>query len=217
MKKHIDFFDPTKVTVPVHIIGCGALGSTVAVLLARCSIQEIHLWDFDKVETHNIANQQFFVGNIGQLKTDALGAQLKAIHPRIKVIKHGGWEDDVIRGHVFLCLDNIDTRRSIVEYHMTKQTIDSMIDLRMSLKFGQTFGAVWHKVKDREILLKSMNFSHEEAVANQPVSACNMALSIMPTVQVTCSIAVANWINYINGSELNRYIMADTFRMMIDS
>lgn len=216
MKKFIDFFDPNVVTVPIHIIGCGALGSTTAIMLARCGIQDIHLWDFDKVEEHNIANQQFVWSDIESPKTTALAKHYKDIAPRAKIVTHGAWDDDTLRGVVILCLDHIDTRKRILKHHIHKDTIVAMLDIRMRLKDATHHAADWTNDRHKRSLKESMNFTHEEAMANTPVSACNMTLSIMPTVQTVCSVAVANLINYFNGGKLSPLVLVNPFDFIME-
>lgn len=69
----------------VGIAGCGGLGSAVAITLARLGIGELRLVDFDVVEPSNLNRQQFFVDQIGRMKTDALAENVKRIHPYVKV------------------------------------------------------------------------------------------------------------------------------------
>ena len=60
ISKHMDFYNPIiDFKDQIHIIGCGAIGSTLAEMLTRMGFQELHLWDFDIVTEHNIANQSF--------------------------------------------------------------------------------------------------------------------------------------------------------------
>jgi len=216
MKKFIDFFDPSVVTVPIHIIGCGALGSTTAIMLARCGITDIHLWDFDTVEEHNIANQQYVWSDVDELKTVALTKHYKAITPRAQVVQHGAWDDDTLRGIVILALDHIDTRKRILNYHYHKQTISAMLDIRMRLKDATHHAADWSNDRQKVSLKESMNFTHEEAMANTPVSACNMTLSIMPTVQTVCSVTVANLINYFKGQPLSPLVLVNPFDFIME-
>jgi len=56
----------------VHIIGCGGLGSTAAIILAKMGCPEMHLYDMDTVDDVNIANQFFKPSNIGMPKVAAL-------------------------------------------------------------------------------------------------------------------------------------------------
>jgi len=44
---------------PITLIGCGAIGSAVGIVLTKLGASFIAIWDGDKVEEHNIANQYF--------------------------------------------------------------------------------------------------------------------------------------------------------------
>jgi len=59
LAKSYDFFKPEEVKERIHIIGCGSVGSAVAELLARFGLTKLTLYDFDKVEPKNLANQLF--------------------------------------------------------------------------------------------------------------------------------------------------------------
>ena len=69
----------------VGIAGCGGLGSSVAVALARVGVGCLVLVDFDVVEPSNLNRQQFFIDQIGQAKVDALAANLARINPFVAV------------------------------------------------------------------------------------------------------------------------------------
>jgi len=62
-----------------------------------------------------------------------------------------------------------------------------------------------------------MNFSHEEATAETPVSACNVTLSVAPTIRMICSLGVANFINFVKGEELKKFIQIDAFKFVLDA
>ena len=72
----------------VGIAGCGGLGSTVAVALARSGVGSLVLADFDAVETSNLNRQQYFVDQVGQPKVNALTVNLLRIRPRIRLEQH---------------------------------------------------------------------------------------------------------------------------------
>ena len=83
LNKSREFFDPELLDAPIHIIGCGAVGSTIAENLARLGIKELNLWDFDDVEEHNIANQMFFQHQVNKPNTEAVESICKLINPEI--------------------------------------------------------------------------------------------------------------------------------------
>lgn len=72
----------------VGIAGLGGLGSAIAVALARVGVGKLIIADFDVVEPSNLNRQQYFVGQLGQLKTEALTANLLQINPYVEIEAH---------------------------------------------------------------------------------------------------------------------------------
>ena len=71
----------------VGVAGLGGLGSAVAISLARVGVGHLILVDFDVVEPSNLNRQQYFIDQIGMLKTDALADTLLRVNPYVKVRK----------------------------------------------------------------------------------------------------------------------------------
>lgn len=70
----------------VAVIGIGGVGSWTAESLARSGVGEITLVDLDDICVTNINRQLHAMdGSIGQQKTDAMEARIKAINPDCKV------------------------------------------------------------------------------------------------------------------------------------
>ena len=218
LNKHREFFDPDNFNNEIHIIGCGAIGSTIAEQLARLGIKKLHLYDFDRVTEHNITNQMFFQQQVGKPKLIALTEILKQINPEIEIYpEHMGWSQGMtLSGYVFIAVDSIDTRNEIVDDNRFNPNIKAMFDTRMRLTDAQAFAALWTP-KEIEFLKNTMNFTHEEAAASTPVSACGTTLSVTPTVRLICSLAVANLINVILNKPITKTILIDAFNMTIDA
>jgi len=72
----------------VGIAGLGGLGSAIAVALARVGVGKLVVTDFDVVEPSNLNRQQYFVDQIGQLKTEALVSTLRKTNPYVEVEAH---------------------------------------------------------------------------------------------------------------------------------
>ena len=218
LNKHREFFDPEQFNDEIHIIGCGAVGSTIAEQLARLGIKKLHLYDFDVVSEHNITNQMFLNRHVGMLKTDALTEILEDINPEITITKiEEGWKQGtVLNGYVFLAVDNIDTRKEIVKDNLFNPLIKAMFDTRMRLTDAQHFAALWTP-EGKKFLQDTMNFTREEAANSTPVSACGTTLSVTPTVRIICSLAVSNIVNVILGKPITKTILIDAFNMTIDA
>lgn len=220
LSKSYEFFQPEKHDARIHIVGCGSVGSTVAENLARCGVTNMTLWDFDKVEPHNLANQMFRQQDIGKPKVEALLDILQEINPEVvnKVeLKPEGWQGKLMSGFIFLCVDSIELRREIVEKHMDSPYVKAVFDFRTRLEDAQHYAADWSDYKMKQDLLKSMNFSHDEAKEETPVSACNVTLSVCPTVRIICAYGVSNFMNFWNGKPIKKLILADAFNYMLDA
>jgi sulfur carrier protein ThiS adenylyltransferase len=72
----------------VGIAGLGGLGSAIAVALARVGVGKLIVADFDVVEPSNLNRQQYFVDQIGMLKTEAIVSNLRKINPYVQVEAH---------------------------------------------------------------------------------------------------------------------------------
>lgn len=214
LSKSFEFFRPDTLTSRVHIIGCGAIGSTVAENLVRFGIKNITLWDFDYVEPHNIANQIYRQTDIGKPKVEALAGYLSEINPDIAEdlqMKPKGWNGERLSGYIFLAVDDIDLRRKIAESCKENTYVKGMFDFRMRLTDAQHFAADWSNKKQIENFLKSMAFSHAEAKDETPVSACNITLSVVPTVRTIVALGVSNFVNFVKSNALKKMILIDAF------
>lgn len=220
LSKSYDFFKPEMCKQRIHIIGCGAIGSTVAENLARFGLTKISLYDFDVVEAHNIANQMFTQEDIGKLKVSAVAENLRKINPEIvgdlRIIEKG-YVGQKLSGYVFLCVDNIDLRREIAKSCVGNTFVKAMFDFRMRLTDAQHYAADWSDSKMVEAFLNSMEFSHEEAKNETPVSACNITLSVVPTVRTIVALGVSNFINFAKGESIKKLILADAFNFTVDA
>lgn len=209
LSKSLEWFNPFDVKQRIHIIGCGSIGSTVAELLARFGFTKFSLYDFDKVEKHNLVNQMFDETDLHKPKVEQVAAMLKRINSDtekdVTMFKEG-WNGQRLSGYVFLAVDNIELRRKIVEANMNNIYIKAMFDFRTGLIDAQHFAANWEIEEDRTDFLNSMDFSHEEAMAATPMSACHVSLCVAPTVRLISNYGVMNFINYLRGANIRKYV-----------
>lgn len=214
LSKSYEYFQPEKVESRIHIVGCGSVGSTLAEMLVRLGLTNIALWDMDVVNPHNLANQIFRHKDIGRSKVDALADILSEINIEVEdelKLHPDGWNGQKLNGYVFLCVDNIELRRQIVEKHFDNPFVKAMLDFRTLLESAQHYAADWSDRKMKQDLLNSMNFSHDEAKSETPVSACGVTLGVVPTVRAICTIGIANFVNFINGKGLKKLLIFDVF------
>ncbi|MEG0250942.1 MAG: sulfur carrier protein ThiS adenylyltransferase ThiF [Peptostreptococcus sp.] len=105
----------------VCIIGLGGLGSNIAVMLARSSVGELFLIDYDKVEASNLNRQYYFVEDIGMYKSQAIKNIIGKINPFVKVhirnikIKEDNIEE-LIKGEKYIveALDDAESKSMLI-------------------------------------------------------------------------------------------------------
>lgn len=220
LSKSYDFFKPEDCNERIHIIGCGSVGSTVAELLTRFGLTKLTLYDFDVVEPKNLANQMFRQNHIRVQKVVALSEMLCEINPLVKenlCICKNGYTGQRLSGYVFLCVDNIELRRKIAIDNKDNVYIKAMFDFRTRLTDAQHYSADWSDMKMVADFINSMNFTHDEASDETPVSACNVTLSVAPTIRMICSLGVTNFINFVKGEKLKKFIQIDAFSFVLDA
>jgi len=104
--------------VSFHIVGCGAIGSSVATQLARLGGNKFYLYDFDKVGIENVGVSQYVRQDIGKTKVEALYRHIMKIDNFIEVNRmpgkfkyYEGEKDDIL----VLGLDSMSARMEIVK------------------------------------------------------------------------------------------------------
>jgi sulfur carrier protein ThiS adenylyltransferase len=120
-------------TIPISIIGCGAIGRNVAVQLVSMGAENIELYDFDTVEESNVASQGFPEQQIGMSKVEAVEMSCKAINSQCSIsVKNERFvKSSSLHGAVFLCVDTMEGR-TLVSSAAQRQRVNFVIDGRMS-------------------------------------------------------------------------------------
>lgn len=139
--RQLDVFDPEKFTTPVHIIGVGATGSWIALILAKMGVKKITVWDFDNVEIHNLPNQIFGIKEVGMPKVEALqkilyrdcGIEITAKNERVDGTQK-------LNGIVYVCTDTMASR-SQIWHNSLKYNLDVplMVETRLGAELGMIY------------------------------------------------------------------------------
>ncbi len=213
LSKSREYFNPHDVNKRCHIIGCGSIGSTLAVMLAKMGMSKFALYDFDKVEEHNIVNQMFSTKDVKTYKVDALKKIIEDINPNadITIYKDGWVPGRKLSGYVFLAVDKIATRKQICEENLTNNSIKIVMDFRTELESAQHYAADWSNMTSKKKLIATMDFTDQEASDATPKSACGVTLGVFPTVASICSLGVSNFINWIRKDKLEEFVMMSPF------
>ena len=134
--RQLDIIDPAKLDLPIHIIGCGSVGSWTALTLAKTGASNLILWDFDVVEGHNIPNQVYRPADVGRPKVEALADVIDAMTGNAVTIRNQRFEGVVDSGIVILAVDSMDVRIAIWRA-LRDQPFDWLIDSRMGAEVAR--------------------------------------------------------------------------------
>lgn len=172
------------------IIGCGAIGSKIAVELTRAGINSLELYDADIVESHNLCNQAFLHDHIGINKAIATEDLLNKICA-LNVETHAEFYSNQYPAFetVFLCVDSMKERRRIVEELFKKPNVTTIIETRM----GTDEYRVYVISKADYEKWKSVSDYDDSAIERSP---CGTTLSIGGTSSLCASTAVWQYLKF---------------------
>jgi len=192
--RHMKVFDPDKFgNGRVDVIGCGATGSRVVLSLAKLGINNIHVWDFDVIEEHNIANQAFGNDQIGQLKVEAI-RDIVSEQTGVNINTHPEKVDgsQTLGEHIFILTDTMESRKEIYEKGIKfKPFIKTVVETRMGSDNGRVYAFSPIMFSQAEAW-ESTLYSDEEA----EVSACGASVTVGPTAEMISGMAVWQFIRY---------------------
>jgi len=135
-------------TPKIVVVGCGGTGGFVAEGLCRLLANDnldILLVDHDRVEPHNLRRQNFFEGDVGKFKSQALAERLARQYRRPIGYSVFPYDRDllneataigmrVVRGIIIGCVDRASARQSIVD---RLDWLDWWLDAGNGLHSGQ--------------------------------------------------------------------------------
>lgn len=211
LSKHKDFFDPSSLkSMPITIIGVGAVGSYIAQFLAKLGIGHITIYDMDVVDDHNITNQVYTGLDIGKPKTEAIKEHMVANNDELVVECKGRYTGEEIQGIVFLEVDSMNVRKQFAEANEFNDNLKYVFDGRIGLDTCQLFSINWEDEQQVKDYISEVS-SFQDTDVSVPVSACGLPLSVSPTVVWVAARAVANFVNMAKGEHVARFTYMNPF------
>lgn len=199
--RHESVFNPLHHAYPVHIIGAGATGSRVFAAILELGMTDVHVYDDDIVEDHNLANQIYMANDIGQLKVAGCEAFARnklgclpgsfAFHAR-RVTETYIREGNVRGGIVFLLTDTMESRKQIVNCLVERTNAEALPLLIIETRMASTHGSIFcinpfDKAARTEWLKTLVDDSNTDAIELSP---CGTALSVGTTASLIANYAV---------------------------
>lgn len=189
--RQLELFNPNHFKESVHVIGAGATGSWLVLMLAKMGIKDISVYDYDVIEEHNIPNQLYGPNSVGKPKVNELqkivfqqtGIRIKALNKKIES------SADVanMNGYIFVLVDSMSFRKSI--YTDIKKRFDMgvirLIETRMGLEHGRIY-SINPRNKTEQEKYEATLYTDEDSVT----SACGSSQSIAITAIGISQLAI---------------------------
>ncbi|MDB5194368.1 MAG: thiamine biosynthesis protein ThiF [Parcubacteria group bacterium] len=197
--RHLEVFSPAVFgDRRIDVVGVGATGSRIALALAKLGISEIHLWDYDRIEPHNVPNQVFGNNHVGEFKVDALQNIIRE-QTGITVTAHNERVDgsQQLGVAVFLLTDTMASRQEIWKGALRYKThVKLVVETRMGKNSGRVYAvnpsSPTH-VRGWEETLYSDDMAE--------VSACGTSITVGSTAEVVSGLAVWQLIRWHQNQE----------------
>ena len=135
------FFNNLSFNYKIHVIGVGATGSHIVDSLANAGVTDLEIYDFDKVEEHNIPNQIYFLKDVGKQKVNALREYVKA-KTGAEINIHNEKVSSITMdkpGMLILCTDSMASQKEILLSTGTQPNCLRVIETRMGLEHGRVY------------------------------------------------------------------------------
>ena len=214
--RHMELFNPHRFDHPVTIIGAGATGSWLALMLAKLGITNIAVWDFDVVKEHNIPNQAYSYANydsedlygfINMPKVEALQEIIRAHTGADKYITvyNQAFTNQRLAGIVFLMVDSMAERKRIWESSIRmKPNVKLLVEPRMGLDMGRIYNVIPTDLNHVQAWEDTL---YDDDTAE--VSACGASMSVITTATGIASWCARQLINFHNNEILDNEILID--------
>jgi molybdopterin/thiamine biosynthesis adenylyltransferase len=192
--RHLEVFDAAMFNPErVDVIGCGAVGSRILLSLAKLGIDEIHGWDFDTVESHNIPNQVFGIKDVGAYKVEALHSIVQAM-TGTQIAMHNEAVDgsQSLGPYVFIATDTMSSRKEIFKKAIeNRRNIKLMVDVRMGADVMRIY-AINPVNPTQARMWKETLFDDDEVDEH----VCGSTVSVGPTAEILSGMAVWQMIRF---------------------
>jgi len=187
----------------VTIIGCGAIGSFVAVALAKMGVGRLLLYDADVVNEVNLGTQFFCNDDLGKPKVSALANQLAMLTEATTTPVAEMYDGQPLEEIVFSAVDSMTARRRIWRHVRGRREVPIYIDGRMGAMVGQVL-TVHPGSPVEEHAYRQTLHSQQEAL-QEPCTARSVVFTVLGISALVASIIRAQAV----GEPVPREIVQD--------
>ena len=175
--RQTDILKPDVCKKSVHIIGCGATGSFLALALAKMGLSDITVYDGDSVEEHNFPNQLFPLMMKGKNKAEGTHELVKYFTGTVIKFHPVMYKKQELNGIVISALDSMKGRKLIYNNCKDNEEVELIIDPRTGGELFKLLTVDMSLTGEKKKYEESF-FSDEEA-AEIPCTARSIIYSVL--------------------------------------
>lgn len=207
--RQLGVFDPKQFRdKTVAIIGCGAIGSITAVLLAKLGFRNFTLFDEDNIENHNLPNQFYFIKQNGKPKAESLKEMIELFSDDIRSVEiKGNFSKSTVLPYniVITALDNMKFRK--IAFENAQKFAELFIDARMG---GQVFRLYTINIKNQDDIKLYLSSLYDDKKATE--DKCTERSIIFNTMGIASFIG-KNITAVLTGKPYYREVIMDYYNM----
>ena len=120
----------------LSIIGCGGIGSALAIQTAIMGWEHVEFWDDDKLEIHNLSTTTYPGSYVGECKAQAahdmqltFGSQVQYNTANAHIVK--AEKTALLCKNVIVCTDNMKSREDVYHAWRGHKSRNIFVDIRM--------------------------------------------------------------------------------------
>lgn len=143
-----------ELTIPesVAIVGCGGIGWWIAKFVAMAGVQNLYLFDYDKIDALNLNRLDVTENHIGMDKSEVLAAFIKDIRPDTIISNGGKLVKENVKilkdvQFVFEATDHTHTQEMIDKYCKKNKIPICQVHYngfdRITIEFGMSVESEW--------------------------------------------------------------------------
>lgn len=201
--KQTDLIKPHEFKKPIHVIGCGAIGSWVVFFLLKMGFSNIHVYDYDVVEEHNLPNQMFKEDQIGTHKVESILSVYMDFFEDVieknqsRLIIHNqkvtSKDATLFNGVVISCVDSMEARKEIYENALKFGSAELWIEGRIGI-----YGAYIYTVERGNMTAFNEYEKTLYADEDAEVSSCGVSQTALPAAVACASQMIMTMIVWHN-------------------
>ena len=157
----MSIFNPEEHNASISVVGVGAIGSFVTLVLSKMGINKINVYDGDTIEEHNLPNQFYKLMQIGLSKTSAI-KNIVGEFSDAEITENGIVDDNtlLVSDIVILCTDSMASRK--LSYEKAKEFAKYIIDARMNGNTYRIYTVDMSRKNERKLYEESL-YSDDES------------------------------------------------------